>query len=400
MDTAGILDLESRYLMTTYGRPGPALVRGQGAYAWDADGKEYLDFIAGLGVLALGHCHPAVVEAVCRQAGRMMHCSNLFHIESQAVLARELAEATGVSRAFFCNSGAEANEAAIKLARKYGGGAPALRAGAPAGRRYRVISALNSFHGRTLATLAATGQTAHQAGFEPMPEGFDHVPFNDLAALEAAVGPETCAVLLEPVQGEGGINPADPDYLAGVRRLCDRLGLILIFDEVQCGLGRTGKLLAAEHYGVRPDIVTLSKALGGGFPIGAALAAEKVAATFQPCDHASTFGGNPVACEAALAVLGVLRDGLVEHAARLGAYFRRGLEELAGRRRQVVQVRGLGLMLAAELDRPGQDVVDACANRGLLINCTARRVLRFLPPLIVGEEEVDRALSVLDEVLA
>ena len=389
MDTAEIVALESRYLMTTYGRPGPALVRGQGAYAWDADGKEYLDFIAGLGVLALGHCHPAVVEAVCRQAGQMMHCSNLFHIENQALLAQELVQATGLARAFFCNSGAEANEAAIKLARKHGGPG-----------RYRVISALNSFHGRTLATLAATGQTAHQAGFEPMPEGFDHVPFNDLAALEAAAGPQTCAVLLEPVQGEGGINPADPAYLAGVRQLCDRLGLVLIFDEVQCGLGRTGTFLAAEHYGVRPDIVTLSKALGGGFPIGAALATGKVAEAFQPGDHASTFGGNPLACAAALAALRVLRDGLVEHAARMGAYFRQGLEELAGRRRQVVQVRGLGLMLAAELDRPGQAVVDACRDRGLLINCTAGRVLRFLPPLVIGEEEVGRALAVLDEVLA
>lgn len=389
MNTAGIIALESRYLMTTYGRPGPALVRGQGAYVWDADGKEYLDFIAGLGVLALGHCHPAVVEAVCRQAGQMMHCSNLFHIENQALLAQELAAMTGLSRAFFCNSGAEANEAAIKLARKYAGPG-----------RYRVISAFNSFHGRTLATLAATGQTHYQSGFGPLPEGFDHVPFNDLAALEAAAGPETCAVLLEPVQGEGGVNPAEPLYLAGVRQLCDRLGLVLIFDEVQCGLGRTGRFLAAEHYGVRPDIVTLSKALGGGFPIGAAVAGEAVGAAFRPGDHASTFGGNPLACAAALASLRVLRGGLVEQASRLGAYFRRGLEELAGRHRQVVQIRGLGLMLAAELDGPGQAVVDGCRDRGLLINCTAQRVLRFLPPLVIGEEEVDRALSVLDEVLA
>lgn len=388
MDTAEILALESRFLMTTYGRPGPALVRGQGAYAWDADGKEYLDFIAGLGVLALGHCHPAVVEAVCRQAGEMIHCSNLFHIENQARLAQVLAEGTGMARAFFCNSGAEANEAAIKLARKYGGPG-----------RYRVISAYHSFHGRTLAALAATGQTVYQAGFEPMPEGFDHVPFNDLVALEAACGPQTCAVLLEPVQGEGGVNPADPAYLAGVRQLCDRLGLVLIFDEVQSGLGRTGKLLAAEHYGVKPDIVTLAKALGGGFPIGAVLATEEVS-VFKPGDHASTFGGNPLACAAALATMRVLREGLVEHAARMGDYFRQGLLELAGRRRQVVQVRGLGLMLAAEMDRPGQAVVDACQDRGLLINCTAKRVLRFLPPLVIGEEEVGRALSVLDEVLA
>lgn len=389
MDTAQIIEMESRYLMTTYGRPGPALVRGQGAYAWDADGKEYLDFIAGLGVLALGHCHPAVVEAVCHQAGRMIHCSNLFHIENQALLAKDLAEATGFSRAFFCNSGAEANEAAIKLARKHGGPG-----------RYRVISALNSFHGRTLATLAATGQTAHQSGFEPMPDGFDYVCFNDLAALEAAIGPQTCAVLLEPVQGEGGINPADQSYLEGARKLCDESGLVLIFDEVQCGLGRTGKLLALEHYGVRPDIVTLSKALGGGVPIGATLANGQVGATFKPGDHASTFGGNPLACAAAMAVLRVLRGGLLEQAARMGEVFRRGLEELAGRHPQVLQVRGLGLMLAAELDRPGQAVVDACRDKGLLINCTAQRVLRFLPPLIIGEEEIRRALAVLDEVLA
>ena len=389
MHTGEILDLESRYLMHTYGRPGPALVRGQGAYVWDAEGREYLDFVSGLGVVSVGHCHPAVVEAVGRQAGQLIHCSNLYHIENQALCARELAGRTGFDRVFFCNSGAEANEAAIKLARKHAGAG-----------RYRVVSAFNSFHGRTLATLAATGQTVYQAGFEPLPDGFDHVPCNDLAALEAACGPATAAVLLEPVQGEGGVHPAEPGYLQGVRELCDRLGILLVFDEVQCGLGRTGRWLAAEHYGVRADVVTLAKTLGGGFPIGAVLATEQVAAAFQPGDHGTTFGGNPLACAAALAVLRVLGDGLVEHAARIGEYFRAGLERLAARHRRVTGVRGLGLMLALELDGPGQAVVDACREKGLLINCTAQKVLRFLPPLVIGEAEVQRALTVLDEALA
>jgi len=387
-----ILELSDRYVMNTYGRLPLAPVKGAGVRLWDADGKEYLDFVAGIAVCALGHCHPAVAEAVAEQARRLMHVSNLYYIESQARLAQLLVENSCGDRVFFCNSGAEANEAAIKLARKYA----KLHCGP---EKYEIITALKSFHGRTLATITATGQPKYQKGFEPLPPGFKYVPFNDLAALEAAVGPHTCAVMLEPVQGEGGVHPAQSDYLKGVADLCRRHGLLLIFDEVQCGLGRTGRLFAYQHYGVEPDLFTLAKALGNGFPIGAMIAKEKVAAAFSPGDHASTFGGNPLACTAALATLEyMLKNGVVENAARVGAYLKERLVELAGRFPFIREVRGLGLLLGLELTIEGAPIVSRCRERGLLINCVDDRILRFLPPLIIGTEEVDQAAGILKEV--
>ncbi|MDN5347837.1 MAG: acetylornithine/N-succinyldiaminopimelate aminotransferase [Clostridia bacterium] len=393
MDNATIKAQGEKYIMNTYRRFPFALVRGQGARVWDADGREYLDFVSGLAVNSLGHCHPKVVAAIREQAGKLLHCSNLYWIEPQVELARLLVENSGLDKVFFCNSGAEANEAAIKLARKY--------AKARGDSRYEIITMRKSFHGRTLATVAATGQEQFHRGFEPLPEGFCYVPLNDLGALKQAIGPRTCAVMLEPVQGEGGVYVAEEDYLKAVRALCDELGLLLIFDEVQCGLGRTGYLFAYQYYGVEPDIMTLAKALAGGVPIGAMLAKEKVAAAFQPGDHASTFGGNPLATAAGVAAFKLLlEEDLPRRAREIGAYLRTRLQELAGKYRQITEVRGRGLLLGLEIDGPADEVAVACERRGLLINAIHGHVLRFLPPLIIGREEVDRAVAILDGAMA
>lgn len=393
MNTGEIVELSEKYIMKTYGRIPLALVKGKGVRVWDAEGNEYLDFVGGLAVNSLGHCPPAVVEAVTEQAGKLMHVSNLYYIEPQARLARLLVENSCCDKVFFCNSGAEANEGAIKLARKY-----AKQKGGP--EKYEIITALKSFHGRTLAAITATGQVKYQKGFEPLPPGFKYVPFNDLDALKKATGPNTCAVMLEPVQGEGGVNVAGQSYLEGVKQLCVERGLLLIFDEVQCGLGRTGKLFAYQNYGVEPDIITLAKALAGGFPIGALLAREEVAAAFQPGDHASTFGGNPLACAAGLAVMEtMLKEGFLEKVAANGAYFKKRLEELASRYPFVKEVRGMGFLLGMELSMEGADIVTRCHEKGLLINCVNGNVLRFIPPLIVERAEIDRAVEILDEVL-
>lgn len=393
MNTGEIVELSEKYIMKTYGRIPLALVKGKGVRVWDAEGNEYLDFVGGLAVNSLGHCPPAVVEAVTEQAGKLMHVSNLYYIEPQARLARLLVENSCCDKVFFCNSGAEANEGAIKLARKY-----AKQKGGP--EKYEIITALKSFHGRTLAAITATGQVKYQKGFEPLPPGFKYVPFNDLDALKKATGPNTCAVMLEPVQGEGGVNVAGQSYLEGVKQLCVERGLLLIFDEVQCGLGRTGKLFAYQNYGVEPDIITLAKALAGGFPIGALLAREEVAAAFQPGDHASTFGGNPLACAAGLAVMEtMLKEGFLEKVAANGAYFKKRLEELASRYPFVKEVRGMGFLLGMELSMEGAGIVTRCHEKGLLINCVNGNVLRFIPPLIVERAEIDRAVEILDEVL-
>ncbi len=394
MTTREIIELGDVYLMKNYARLPLVPVRGQGVRLWDADGKEYLDFVAGVAVNSLGHCHPAVVRAVTEQAKKLIHCSNLYYIEQQVKLARLLVENTPLDRAFFCNSGAEANEAAIKLARKYA----KLKHGS---HKTVIITAENSFHGRTLATITATGQPKYQKGFEPLVPGFVHVPFNDLDALEAAMGPQVCAVMLEPVQGEGGVNVASRYYLEGAKMLCQQHGALLIFDEVQTGLGRTGRFLACQHFGVEPDILTLAKALGGGVPIGAMLAKEEAAAAFSPGDHASTFGGNPLACAAALAALEeLLYGGVIENAAAVGAYLYDRLGELAQKHRIITGVRGLGLLLGAELAVDGGPIVDACREKGLLINCVGGRVLRFAPPLIITRADVDRAVAALDGVLS
>ncbi|HLT59187.1 MAG TPA: acetylornithine transaminase [Limnochordales bacterium] len=386
--------LTDQHIMRTYGRLPLALVRGQGARVWDTEGRSYLDFVGGLAVNSLGHGHPKVVAAIREAAGYILHTSNLYHIGPQAELAARLAALSGLDRVFFANSGTEANEAAIKLARRWG-----RRQGQ---NRYKIITALNSFHGRTLGSLAATGQPKYHEGFAPLPAGFVHVPFNDLEALRAAIDGETAAVMLEPVQGEAGVYPADPGYLRGVRELCDRHGLLLILDEVQTGLGRTGRMFAYEHFGVKPDILTLAKALGGGIPIGAMLAREEIAAAFAPGAHASTFGGNPFACRVALAVLDALvGDDLAQAAAAAGQHLRGRLEELARRRGWIREVRGLGLMLGVELD--GVDaprVMAAAQERGLLVNAIGQSILRLLPPLIVTREELDEAVGILEAALA
>ncbi len=397
LTTAEIAGMSARHLMQTYSRAMIAPVRGAGSRVWDADGREYLDFLGGIAVCALGHCHPSVVAAIREQSERLLHCSNLYLIETQALLARALLDGSPFGKAFFCNSGAEANEAAIKLARKYA----RARHGED---RYEIITAWGSFHGRTLATLAATGQDKHRKGFEPMPSGFKHVPFGDASALEAAIAPETAAVMLEPIQGEGGVRVAPESYLKRVREICTDRGLILIFDEVQTGMGRTGRMFAFEHYGIEPDAVTLAKALGGGVPIGALLATDEVASAFTPGTHASTFGGNPLACAAALAVVNVLKsDGVIERAGETGRYFMGRLGRLTARFPQVLEVRGRGLMVGLELApspsggpaAPARAVAARCADRGLLVNAVSDTTLRFLPPLVVSRADIDEAIDIL-----
>jgi acetylornithine/N-succinyldiaminopimelate aminotransferase len=387
-----ITEMGKRYLMQNYAQLPLVIARGDGVRVWDDEGKSYLDFVGGIAVNAVGHCHPRVVAAIREQAERLIHCSNLYWFEPPVVLARELAVLSGLDRVFFCNSGAEANEAAIKLARKY-----AYEHGR---ENPEIIAFTKSFHGRTLGTLAATGQEKFSRGFTPLPGGFRHLPFNDVAELKKAVGSQTAAVMIEPLQGEGGVYPASLELMETLSELRREEGILLIFDEVQCGLGRTGKAFAYEHYGVRPDILTLAKALGGGLPIGAAVAREEVARVFQPGTHGSTFGGNPVACAAARAVLQVLQEeGLVEQAAKTGEYMKACLDALQKKYPFIKEVRGMGLLMGMELDRPGQEMVALCQERGLLINCTAERVIRFLPPLIITREEVDEAVGILEEAL-
>jgi len=390
MRFAEVAALADRYLMCTYNRLPVALADGEGVRVRDTEGKEYLDFVGGLAVSALGHKHPAVVQAIKEAAEGLLHTSNLYYTEPQARLAARLAALTGLDRAFFGNSGAEANEAAIKLARRWG------RQG---GRnRCKIVSAWQSFHGRTLGSLAATGQPKYHEGFGPLPEGFVYVPLNDVDALAAAVDDETAAVLLEPIQGESGVRPCTAEFLRAARRLCDEKGALLILDEIQTGMGRTGRMFAFEHFGVRPDIVTVAKALGGGIPIGAVLAREEVAQAFGPGAHGSTFGGNPFACRVALAVLDVMeRERLPARAEAMGRRLRDGLSRLEG----VAEVRGLGLMVGVELaGAPAPKVQQACLERGLLVNAVGESVLRLLPPLIVTEQDVDAAVRIIGEAIA
>ena len=394
MKNRDVAKLTDRYVAHTYARYPIALVRGKGVRVWDADGKEYLDFLAGIAVNGLGHCHPAVVRAIQQQSRKLLHVSNLYHILPQSELARELCRHSFADRVFFCNSGAEANEAAIKLARRYGG--------EHLGGKYEILSAHNSFHGRTLATLTATGQEKVRAGYDPLPVGFRQVPFNDLRAAEDAVDEQkTVGILVEPIQGEGGVNVADEGYLRGLRELCDRRGLLLIFDEVQTGMGRTGKLFGYENFGVAPDIMTLAKALGGGLPVGAMLAREDVAKSFTPGSHASTFGGNPLACSVGLAVMKtLLKGGALKNCARMGKFFMQGLEQLRDRFSFVRGIRGKGLLLGLELEIEGAKIVEECMKEGLLLNCTAYKVLRFVPPLTITRNEISRGLAILEKVLA
>ena len=393
MSNQTVLEEGQKYVMNTYGRFPIAIVRGEGMRVWDADGREYMDFIAGIAVNSLGHCHPKVTQAIAEQAATLVHCSNLYWIEPQVKLAKLLVENSCFDKVFFCNSGAEANEGAIKLARKY-----AKNHGHE--ERYEVITMKKSFHGRTLATLTATGQEKVQKGFEPLPIGFQYTPYNDLAALEASITPQTCAILLEPIQGEGGVLPGELAFIQGVRALCDQHGLLMMVDEVQCGLGRTGRLFAYQHYGIEPDVMSLAKALGGGAPIGALLAKDEVAASFQPGDHASTFGGNPLVTAAGLASLTViLEEKLPEHAAEMGAYLRGKLEGLQSKFSTIKEIRGLGLMLGMEMENEVGSVVKDCMAKGLLLLGAGPNVLRFVPPLNVSKSDIDYAVGIVESVL-
>ncbi|MBV5317417.1 MAG: acetylornithine transaminase [Desulfobulbaceae bacterium] len=384
----------NKVFIGTYSRFPAAMVKGSGCRLWDADGKEYLDFLAGIAVCSLGHCHPKVTEAICRQAASLVHVSNLFHTPPQIELAELLVAHSFADRVFMANSGAEVNEAAIKLARIHSGPG-----------KYEIISLEGSFHGRTLAAVAATGQPRFHQGFEPLPQGFVHAPFGDPQALEALITPQTCAILCEPLQGESGVRPLTPDYLLAIRRICDRHGLLLIFDEVQTGLGRTGTLFAHEQLGVTPDIMTLAKALGNGLPIGAMLTTETIAASLTVGTHASTFGGNPVAAAAAVEVLRImLADGFLESVRDKSRYLVEKLEGVATRYPHLATgVRGRGLLLGLVLTEKGIEqgmtIVQQMFEQGALINFAGNRVLRFVPPLVVSREEIDQLIAKLCLVL-
>jgi acetylornithine/N-succinyldiaminopimelate aminotransferase len=393
MNSQEWMDLSERVVAHTYARYPIVLVRGKGTRVWDVDGKEYLDFVAGLAVCNLGHCHPKVVKAIQEQAEKLIHVSNFYYIEPQIRLARLLCEHSFADKVFFCNSGAEANEGALKLARK-------VAKETMQGDRYEIITMERSFHGRTFATLTATAQEKFHKGYSPLMPGFKYVPFNDAKAVRDAIDSKTCAILIEPIQGEGGVNCPSEGYLKALREICDEKGILLIFDEVQVGMGRTGKLFAYEHYGVVPDILTLAKSLAGGVPIGALLMKKEVSGGFKPGDHASTFGGNPLATAAGVAaVTSILEEGMLENCRNVGGYFLSRLEEMKKRFPFIADVRGKGLILGVELTMDGGSIVKEMMQRGFLINCTMGNVLRFLPPLIVTEKEVDRLLAALNEVL-
>ncbi len=388
-------DALGAYLFSNYRRAPVAFERGSGCRLWSTAGKEYLDFVAGIAVCSLGHADPRLAAAIADQAARLLHVSNLYWIPEQAEAARRLVQASGgaFQRAFFCNSGAEANEALIKIARKRGS----------ASGRYEIVVADNSFHGRTLGALAATGNPAYHRGFAPLPEGFRFVPFNDLGALEAAIGERTCAVLLEPIQGEGGVYPATTEYLQGAERLCRKHDLLFLLDEVQTGIGRTGLMFAFEHYGVTPHAIALAKGLGGGVAVGAVLAQEE-AANLQPGEHGTTFGGNPLAMAAVIAVQKALtEDGVLQNATAMGRVLQQRLEALVqSSRGAAISVRGKGLLLAVALDPalPAPKVVERCFERGLLVNAVRPDTIRMAPPLVVTEGEIDRAVGILGEALA
>jgi len=380
-------------VMPTYARLPVMFDRGEGAWLWDTEGKRYLDAISGVAVCSLGHAHPAISRAVCEQAGKLLHTSNIYRIELQEKLAGELCRLSGLDNAFFCNSGAEANEAALKIARRYGH----LRSI----ERPAVIVMERSFHGRTLATLSATGNPKVHEGFEPLVDGFVRVPYGSVAAVEAVVDPNVVAVLVEPVQGEGGVRVPADDFLSGLRRICDRRGWLLMLDEVQTGIGRTGKWFGFQHHGIMPDVMTLAKALGNGVPIGACLARGLAADMLTAGKHASTFGGNPLACSAALAVLGTIAENrLVERAAESGERLLSGLREKLAGKPHVVDVRGKGLMIGIELDTPCADLVALALSRGLLINVTADRTIRLLPPFILSGEEEKMLIDGIADLVA
>jgi len=391
LSSQDIMDKGQEYVMNTYGRFPIAPVKGKGCYLWDANGKQYLDFVGGIAVCLLGHCPDILNQTLREQSEQLWHVSNLYWIKPQVELAEKLVQASGMGKAFFCNSGAEANEAAIKLARKY-----FYRQ--KEGKRNTIIVFKNSFHGRTLATLTATGQPKYQEGFAPLPPGFVYAEFNQLDTVEALLDDSICAIMLEPIQGEGGIQPADLSFLRGLREICDQEGILLIFDEVQCGMGRSGKLLAYQAYGVQPDIVTLAKGLGGGFPIGAMLASEKAANGFAPGDHASTFGGNPLATALACKVVDtVASQEFLAQVEKIAEYFYQALLSISDPR--ITAVRGRGLMLGIEFNTEVRELVEICMEKGLLLLGAGPKVLRFVPPLVVSEMEINQAIGILKGAL-
>jgi acetylornithine aminotransferase len=380
-------------IANTYKRFPVVLSKGSGCTLTDTEGRSYTDFVAGIAVCNLGHAHPGVAKALCDQAQSLWHVSNLYYTIPQVELAAWLVDNSFADRVFFCNSGAEANEAAIKLARKY-------FSERGQNQRFRIIAMEQSFHGRTMGTLSATGQDKIKKGFDPVLEGFDFVPFNDAAALREKIGPDTCAVMLEPVQGEGGVRCPDAGYLKAVRQICDEKGVLLIFDEIQTGMGRTGTLFAYQNFGVEPDIMTLAKALANGLPIGAMLAKEQVAAAFGPGAHATTFGGTPIVTAAALEVCKTLQeDNVIEQGRQRAEYFREKLLGLKKRHASIVDVRGLGLLLGIKLDFNAESMVGKCMQQGFLINCIQENILRFVPPLIIEEAQIDALVACLDELL-
>ena len=393
MITSELIKDSHAYIMNTYTRQPVVLTKGRGTRVYDSDGKEYLDFVAGVATVNMGHCHPRVVVALQKQAQRLMHVSNHFHIEPQINLAKKLVAGSFADKVFFCNSGTEAIEAAIKLARRYS--REVLKKD-----RYEIITMRGSFHGRTFGSVSATAQEKLQEGFGPLVPGFRYVPFNDVAAVAEAVNERTCAVLVEPVQGEGGVNVPADGYLKALRSLCDRHELLLILDEIQTGMGRTGRLFAYEHEGMEPDVMALAKGLGAGMPIGALLATNKAAQAFVPGTHGSTFGGNPLACAAGLAALETLLEDniIIQNVDTLGRHFLRRLGELKTRYPFIKDVRGKGLLVGIELDFEGKEIVAACMKEGFLINSTANTVLRFMPPLVIVDEEIDQLVDCLDGI--
>ncbi|MDP4180132.1 MAG: aspartate aminotransferase family protein [Bacillota bacterium] len=396
MELNEIIELDKKYFVNTFGNRTPVCFEyGKGINLWSTDGKKYTDLFAGIAVSALGHSHPNLVNAIKAQAEKFIHCSNLYYIESQAKLAKLLVDNTCADKVFFSNSGAEANEGAIKLARIY-----FKKKGMP--HKFEIITLEKSFHGRTLATIAATGQDKYQKPYSPLTPSFLKVPANDLEALKNAITENTCAIMLEPIQGEGGINLISTEYMKGVRELCDKEGIFLILDEVQSGLGRTGKLLAYQHFGIEPDIFTLAKALGGGFPIGAMCAKDHVAKAFEPGDHGSTYGGNPLACSTSFAVMEtILNENLVENSAKMGDYFIGQLNKLKEKHSFITEVRGKGLMIGIQLSNDkAKEIVTACFENGYLIGNVGPSVIRVLPPLILKQEDIDGFIQVFDRILS
>ena len=384
---------DARDYLPVFARYKIVLDHGDGVYVYDSQGRKYIDFLGGIAVNVLGHNHPALVKAVAEQAGKLIHCSNLYYTEVQARAAEKLVKLSGLGKVFFANSGAEANEGAIKIARKY--------AHTISPDKSQIITALHSFHGRTIATLTATGQPKYQEGFGPLPAGFDYVEYNNIEALESMMSEKTAAVMLEPIQGEGGVHVPEEAYLKKVRELCDKYDALLLFDEIQSGMGRSGCFFAYEAFGVKPDVVTLAKGLAGGVPIGAFISSDKVAEAFKPGDHGSTFGGNPLACAAADVVLDTIGDdSFLKNVREMGAYMKMRLNGLKAKYPSLIkEVRGMGLILGMEINKPGRDIVNACLEKGSIINCTAGNVLRFVPPLIVTKEHIDEVVDILDSVL-